>query len=118
MPKKRIRDSATAPDRTLGRARRLIAMMTALAATRIVDDLVRVIVEGAAELLDAETSSLMLLDEETNELIVVAATAASGEEAMRYRIPPGRGIAGWVVEHGKAIVSNCPRSDPRFFGTI
>jgi GAF domain-containing protein len=37
---------------------------------------------------------------------------------VKYRVPPGQGIAGWVVENTKPLVIDNPSEDPRFYGTI
>jgi GAF domain-containing protein len=73
---------------------------------------------SATELTGAETSSLLLLDEEAGELTVEIATGAPGEAVMRQQVPAGQGIAGWVVENGESVVVDDPKSDERFYGGI
>ena len=97
---------------------RLVEVAALLSSTLKLEQLLGMITEASAELLDAETSSLLLLDDETGELIVDIATGAIGKEVVQKRVPPGVGIAGWVVEHSEAAVVNAPRDDPRFYGDI
>src|SRR2546422_7374822 len=98
--------------------KRIIEITGALNSTLNVDELLELIMSSATELLRAETSSLLLVDEESGDLVVQVATGAPGKEAERRRVPPGSGIAGWVVEHGEAAVVDEAESDARFYGLI
>jgi GAF domain-containing protein len=102
----------------VGTLNQLIQVTTQLNSTLNLNALLQLIMTSAAELLHAETSSLMLVDEETQELTFEVATGEPGEEVVKYRVPPGQGIAGWVVENTKPLVIDNPSEDPRFYGTI
>jgi GAF domain-containing protein len=95
--------------------RRIIEITGLLNSTLNLDELLRLIMTSAAELLNAETSSLLLLDEDAGDLIIHVATGESGEQVTQQRVPAGEGIAGWVVEKGEPTVVENPRQDPRFF---
>ena len=95
--------------------RRIIEITGMLNSTLNLDELLRLIMNSAAELLNAETSSLLLLDEEAGDLIIHVATGESGEQVAQQRVPAGQGIAGWVMEKGETVVAEDPRNDPRFF---
>jgi GAF domain-containing protein len=74
--------------------------------------------ECALELLDATDGSLLLIDEETDELVFVLVHGAVRETMTGHRFDRRKGIAGWVAEHVEpAIVSNV-RDDPRFLGEV
>ena len=90
-----------APDTDAATLERLLEISSLLTSTLQLDELLRTIMSSASELTGAETSSLLLLDEEAGELTVEVATGAPGEAVMRQRVPAGQGIAGWVVEHGE-----------------
>ncbi|HET8628148.1 MAG TPA: GAF domain-containing protein [Thermomicrobiales bacterium] len=81
-------------------------------------ELLQTIMASAADLLGAETSSLMLLDEETNELTFEVATGEAGQEVKQLRVPADQGIAGWVLQHREPAVVGDVASDPRFYGQI
>jgi phosphoserine phosphatase RsbU/P len=81
-------------------------------------DLLQAIMVSATELLGAETSSLMLLDEEANELTFEVATGTAGEELKNLRVPADEGIAGWVIRNGKPVVVDDVGGDPRFYEQI
>ncbi len=97
---------------------RLLEISSMLNSTLKLDELLGQILSAATELTDAETSSLLLLDEEGEELTVEVASGAPGEAIVREHVPAGQGIAGWVVEHGEALVVDDPSSDPRFYHGI
>ena len=105
-------------DAEVAKRDRLVEVAGLLSSTLKLEQLLVLITEAAAELLDAETSSLLLLDDETGELIVDIATGDIGRDVVQKRVPPGVGIAGWVVENGEPLVVNAPRDDPRFYGDI
>lgn len=81
-------------------------------------ELLGAIIESVTALLDAETSSLLLLDEETNELTFEVATGEPGAALREMRVPADRGIAGWVLEHGEPAIVADVATDPRFYGQI
>jgi GAF domain-containing protein len=68
----------------------------------------------ALALVDAADGSLMLIDEETDELVFVLVHGAVRGTLTGHRFDRRKGIAGWVSEHGEpAIVPNV-RTDARF----
>lgn len=81
-------------------------------------DLLHAIIQTATELLGAETSSLMLLDEATGELTFEVATGEAGAGVKELRVPADQGIAGWVLQNGQPTILNDVAADPRFYGAI
>jgi GAF domain-containing protein len=77
------------------------------------------ILVNAMTVTNSKDGSLMVLDEEKNELAFVYARGdVSTDKLAGQRLPVGEGIAGWVAKNGKpAIVANA-RNDPRFFAGI
>lgn len=72
----------------------------------------------ALNLMNAPDGSLMILDDETNELVFVLVRGALAANLKGYRIPAKGGIAGWVVEHAEATLVRDVRRDSRFSDTI
>jgi len=72
-------------------------------------------IEAAVRLVDAETGSLLFLDEETGDLYFDVALGEKGESIKTVRLKKGQGIAGWVAEHQEPLIINDVRDDPRFF---
>jgi len=102
----------------VGRLNRLVEVAAQLNSTLKLDELLSLIMNSASDLLGAETSSLLLLDDETGELTVEVATGEPGPAVEKQRVPPGVGIAGWVVENNEALVVDRPQEDARFYGGI
>ena len=98
--------------------KRLIDVAVTLNSTLDVKKLLQFIMASAAALLDAETSSLMLVDEDSGELVIEVATGASGPKAVRQRIPPGAGIAGWALANHQVAIVDDAASDERFFTEV
>ena len=76
------------------------------------------ILYSAMGVLGAEGGSLLLLDEETNELAFVLAHGDVEHKLRGYRIERNLGIAGWVATHSEPLIINNPRQDPRFSAAI
>ena len=95
--------------------RRIIEITSLLNSTLNLDELLQLIMSSASELLGAETSSLLLLDEEAGDLVIHVATGESGAQVERQRVPAGQGIAGWVLEKGETTVVDDATKDDRFY---
>jgi diguanylate cyclase (GGDEF)-like protein len=67
----------------------------------------------SAELLKAEQGSLMLIDHETDALLVEAKKGIIDGIAEKHRINRGEGIAGKVAQSGEAILVENLEDDPR-----
>jgi GAF domain-containing protein len=64
--------------------------------------------------MNAEASSLMLVDDETNELVFEVAEGGKGVKEIRLKM--GEGIAGWVAEKGESLLVADVSKDSRFSG--
>lgn len=64
--------------------------------------------------LDVERASLMLLDERSGELRIVASEGVYEIDPRTVRVPLGRGVAGAVARSGRPILVEDIRTDPRF----
>lgn len=71
--------------------------------------------EAATQLMNAEVSSLLLIDEGKDELYFEVALGGQEEAMKKMTLRVGEGIAGWVVQHGIPLIVNHPETDPRFF---
>ncbi|MBL8157253.1 MAG: GAF domain-containing protein [Anaerolineae bacterium] len=72
----------------------------------------------ALGLLNAPDGSLMLLDDEKNELVFMLVKGTLAANLLGYRIPASNGIAGWVIEHAEPTLVRDVRRDPRFSQAI
>src|SRR5262249_4908882 len=96
----------------------LIQLTTMLNSTPNLNDLLQLIMTGAKELLHAETSSLILVDEETGELTFNVVSGGAAQEVVKQRVPRGQGIAGWVVQTVRPVMVDNPAQDDRSYGEI
>ena len=81
-------------------------------------ELLAAIMRTATDLMNAETSSLMLLDETTNELTFEVATGDPAAEVAQMRVPADRGVAGWVMKNKKPALVEDVQKDERFYAQI
>src|SRR5882672_3739051 len=79
-----------------------------------VDEVLEAVLELAAKVVKAEASSLLLLDEKTNELYFDVALGSVSAKVKQIRIKVGEGIAGWVAEKKLPLIVNDVKKDPRF----
>lgn len=83
----------------------------ALGSTLDLNELLALVVTRVSQVLDAERSTLYLLDEDTGELW---SKVAQGEEVVEIRLRVGEGLAGWVAQNGRAVNIKDAYLDPRF----
>ena len=72
----------------------------------------------ANRVTNSESSTLMLLDEETNELVFSVPTGPNSGILTDIRIPYGTGIAGWVAENEQYVLVPDVGEDSRFYPEI
>ncbi len=76
------------------------------------------ILDASLKVLKASDGSLALIDDETGELVFSVVRGSAADQLVGYRLPKGKGIAGWVAEHREAQIVPNVRSDPRFFSQV
>jgi signal transduction histidine kinase len=72
------------------------------------------ILSHAMAILDAEGGSVMLMEESSRRLRVVAARGPRAKEIQGRRQELGEGVAGWVALHGEPLLLHGAATDPRF----
>ncbi|MBI4051067.1 MAG: GAF domain-containing protein [Elusimicrobia bacterium] len=76
-------------------------------------ELLTTVMELSSRVVGAESASLLLLDESTQELYFDVALGL-GEETSKVRLKLGQGIAGSVAKEVKSLIINDVRQDPRW----
>ena len=76
--------------------------------------LLAAIVEVARSIFGAKASSILLLDEATEELVFEAVVGEGEDTLLGTRFPAGKGIAGWVLATQTPLVIEDVQQDPRF----
>lgn len=100
---------------SLANLRKVLSVNAKINSTLDLNELLGIIMQTASEVMNAEASSLMLIDESTRELVFKVALGEKGKELIeKFRLKIGEGIAGCVAEKGEPLIVNDPRSDSRF----
>ena len=99
------------------RVRELTALTEASRAINSVmntDRLLEQILELSREVMTAEASSLLVLEQETGKLQFVVARGTAGPALKSTTVDIGQGIAGWVAQTGEPLLIADAYQDPRF----
>jgi signal transduction histidine kinase len=83
----------------------------ALGSTLDLNELLSLVVSRVSDVVDAERSTLYLIDEESRELW---SKVAQGEQLVEIRMNVGEGLAGWVAQSGRGLNIKDAYLDPRF----
>ncbi len=72
-----------------------------------------VVMDEANRLLGTDVSTIRLIDPNTGDLPVRASRGLSKQTIRKARLKIGQGVPGWVAQHGKPIIANDCRAEPR-----
>jgi diguanylate cyclase (GGDEF)-like protein len=75
---------------------------------------IELIMARIQELIPSEAWSMLMVDEEKQELAFELALGIKGKEVSSFRLKMGEGIAGWVAQTGKPTIVNDTARDARF----
>src|ERR1700689_1459344 len=76
----------------------------ALTSSLDLDSILQTIMEKMAEYFRPDTWSLLMVDEQKEELYFAIAVGAAAEALKDIRLKMGEGIAGGVAKHGEQVV--------------
>ncbi len=86
----------------------------ALTSDLSLDSVLQTIINRIAKFFRPDNCTLMLVDEQKDELYSVIAVGDTAEILKSARLKVGEGIAGWVAKHGESIIVPDVYTDPRF----
>ena len=95
----------------LHRLEALVAASESLNRASGLNEILRTILDHLYQQLRCDRATVFLLDERTGKL---HARQMIGSEHIEILLERGRGIAGYVAEHGESVLINDVQSDPRF----
>jgi signal transduction histidine kinase len=75
------------------------------------DEILELVVSRMTEVLDADRSTIYLLEDDGQQLV---SRVAQGERHHEIRLGLGEGIAGWVARTGQPLIIVDAYADPRF----
>lgn len=117
-PQQQAQPSAAASYITPEKLTLLFEVSNLINSTLDLKKLLKTILDSACEVLQAEAGSVMLIDHAANELIFEVAEGEKEDKLTQIRVPMGKGIAGWVAEHGEPLLVPDVDKDPRFYRRV
>jgi len=93
----------------------LLDITTSIAQTLDLDSLIFTVVEKISKILNADRTSLFMVDKETGELW---SKVAQGVEVSEIRFPKSVGLAGFAVDMRQVLNIKDAYQDPRFNPTV
>jgi len=94
----------------------LIEVNALISSSLEIDTILETVMTISKKVMNADASSLMRIDEKTNELIYQVAQGSVGEKLKKIvRLKMGQGIAGTVAEEGKPLLLEDAYTHPKFF---
>ena len=123
VPEERLREAleiqSRSPDRRpQGKLESLAQIAERINGSYNLIDLLNLILVSTVDLVEAESASLIVHDQQRDALVILMPTGPAAEAVRDLEIPRGRGIASWVYEHGVPVVSNDAAEDHRFYPGI
>lgn len=97
------------------RVQAIFELGRALGGSFDIDEILNLGMQRISEVLDAERSTLFLLDESRNE---IWSRVAQGTGRVEIRLPLGTGIAGHVASTGETVRVDDAYADPRFHADV
>lgn len=85
---------------------RLLEISVTLNSTLDIDRLLQFIVQSAAELVDSEEATILLIDERTQNLSVAASTATGRGEVASGQVPLRGSISGTIFKQDQPLILN------------
>jgi NtrC-family two-component system sensor histidine kinase KinB len=89
-----------------------------LTATLDLDDILRSLMTQVRDYFGVDAASVALLDEDTQDLVFRVAVGRASDEVVGFRIRPGQGIVGWVVQTGQPALVPVVEEDERFYAGV
>jgi len=86
----------------------------ALTSSLDLDSILQTIMEKMAEYFRPDTWSLLMVDEDKQELYFAIAVGDAADALKSMRLKVGEGIAGWVAKNGERLIVPDVGNDPRF----
>jgi PAS domain S-box-containing protein len=91
----------------------LVATAQAITATLQLDEVLRVIVRHAQDLLRVEAASIALVD--SGQLLFKESVGSVADRVRGMKVPLGQGLIGWVAQNNRATLVPDVHADPRFY---
>ncbi len=94
------------------RLARLVEISVTLNSTLEPQRLLQFIIQSAADLIECEAASILLVDDNTHQLSLAAATGSRPDDLGRIPVPLEGSIAGTIVREDRPLILNEVGDDP------
>lgn len=91
----------------------LLEVSQLLTSSLEIDELLRLILATVSRLMHADTSSVLLVDPATGDLVYRVPVGPAGEHLQELRLKAGEGVVGWVVKEKRPALVNDAQRDAR-----
>lgn len=98
---------------TVARLRRLVDLGTTLNSTLNLNDLLKLIIQTAADVLECEATSILLYDEQRDRLFFAAATGEDADKLSEIPVPINNSLAGTIFTTREPLIRNTIEDDSR-----
>ena len=105
-------------DRKVRELTALNEIATSITSTLDLERVLDLTMQQIQDVLGVQVCSLMLLDEQTQELTFKVSLGPGAEQAKEMRLGVNQGIAGWVAREGKPDLVLDVRTDPRWYPDV
>jgi signal transduction histidine kinase len=78
-------------------------------------EVLSMVLEELRRLLQVTASSIWLIDPATGDVICEHATGPRQNTVRGWRVPPGTGLVGWVIQHAQSLVVDDAQQDARHY---
>lgn len=94
--------------------KKILSVNGKINSTLNIGELLGIIMQTASQVMETEAASLMLIDDENQDLVFKVALGEKGSLMEKFRVKIGEGISGTVAQSGKSEIVNDTLKDPRF----
>lgn len=113
-----LRDEVSTLQRYVDAVQTLLETVDSLDPAAEVMSLLDRMLYNALTMVNGQEGSLLVVDEETNELVFVLTRGDRQHLLQGRRMPIDKGIAGWVALYQQPQIVNNPAADDRFYAGI
>jgi diguanylate cyclase (GGDEF)-like protein len=96
----------------------LYELLHTLASTLELPEVLRIVLARIKALVRAEAISLLLYDEERDELVFAATETLQEDALLGHRIPVAQSLAGFAARNGRTLIANRVADDARFYRAV
>jgi transcriptional regulator with GAF, ATPase, and Fis domain len=108
-----VSTAPVSPESEIQRFEPLLELAAILSRQTDFDEVLRVITQKAAFLLEAEAAVIMMINPQTRQTIKTIFKEGEREDELKYQ-PVHKHVSGWVIKNGKPFMSADLKNDARF----